>query len=199
MKCEIVKDLLPMYIDGLTSQDSNREIEKHLRECEECRSYYQEMTGKIPDVLPKAQPDEVGLLKKERKKRRKNKVIIAIIIVILSIVPVIMWKKMTPVSVNYDDVRMEYGITGNIVYLEIQPKNGGQLYFSGHTKAKKDENGEQTGEESKMNVTKTSGKSGKYVTRLESELSSETQEVIWELTFRDKTVIIRNGELVSEK
>ena len=29
MKCEVVRDLLPLYIDNLTSEDSNKEIEKH--------------------------------------------------------------------------------------------------------------------------------------------------------------------------
>ena len=32
MKCEIVRDLLPSYIDGLTSSVTNEEIEKHLDE-----------------------------------------------------------------------------------------------------------------------------------------------------------------------
>ena len=47
MKCEIIRDLLPLYIDGLTSKESNQEIEKHLKNCEECQKYYQEMTGDI--------------------------------------------------------------------------------------------------------------------------------------------------------
>lgn len=45
MKCEMIRDLLPLYIDGLTSKESNQEIEKHLKNCEECQKYYQEMTG----------------------------------------------------------------------------------------------------------------------------------------------------------
>ena len=43
MKCEIIRDLLPLYIDGLTSKESNQEIEKHLKNCEECQKYYQEI------------------------------------------------------------------------------------------------------------------------------------------------------------
>ena len=33
MKCEVVRDLLPLYIDKLTSEESNKEIEKHLKNC----------------------------------------------------------------------------------------------------------------------------------------------------------------------
>lgn len=37
MKCEIIRDLLPNYLDGLTSQASNEAIEEHLETCAECR------------------------------------------------------------------------------------------------------------------------------------------------------------------
>ena len=33
MKCEMIRDLLPLYIDGLTSEESNKEIDKHLKTC----------------------------------------------------------------------------------------------------------------------------------------------------------------------
>ena len=55
MKCEIVRDLLPSYIDGLTSSVTNEEIEKHLDECVMCRQYYREMREKdfgMPDDMP---------------------------------------------------------------------------------------------------------------------------------------------------
>ena len=32
MKCEIIRDLLPSYVDGLTSEESNREITAHVAE-----------------------------------------------------------------------------------------------------------------------------------------------------------------------
>ena len=37
MKCEIIRDLLPSYVDGLTSGESDRAIEEHLRDCGDCR------------------------------------------------------------------------------------------------------------------------------------------------------------------
>lgn len=44
MKCGVVRDLLPSYIDKLTCQDSNEIVEKHLQDCEACREYYKEMS-----------------------------------------------------------------------------------------------------------------------------------------------------------
>ena len=74
MKCEMIRDLLPLYNDGLTSEASNQEIEKHLKTCKECRNYYQEMTGELPDPAPMSQEEirDVELMKKIRKKGRKK-------------------------------------------------------------------------------------------------------------------------------
>ena len=30
--CEMIQDLLPLYVDGLTSDESSRQIEAHLRD-----------------------------------------------------------------------------------------------------------------------------------------------------------------------
>ena len=35
MKCEIIRDLLPSYLDELTSAESNQAIEEHLQECKD--------------------------------------------------------------------------------------------------------------------------------------------------------------------
>ena len=70
MKCEMIRDLLPLYIDGLTSKESNQEIEKHLKNCEECQKYYQEMTGGIDNfsVITNEEIEDVIWLRKSRKK-----------------------------------------------------------------------------------------------------------------------------------
>ena len=74
MKCEMIRDLLPLYIDGLTSKESNQEIEKHLKNCEECQKYYQEMTGGIDNfsVITNEEIEDVNLIKKIKKKNRRK-------------------------------------------------------------------------------------------------------------------------------
>lgn len=47
MKCEIVKDLLPSFIEGLTSDESNSEIEEHLKTCQECKDVLDQMKTEI--------------------------------------------------------------------------------------------------------------------------------------------------------
>ena len=40
MKCEIVRDLIPMYIDNTASDETMRHVKAHIEECDDCRKYY---------------------------------------------------------------------------------------------------------------------------------------------------------------
>ncbi len=43
LPCEIVKDLLPNYVDGLASDSSTESVEQHLKQCSECQTLYETM------------------------------------------------------------------------------------------------------------------------------------------------------------
>ncbi|MBQ8297772.1 MAG: zf-HC2 domain-containing protein [Ruminococcus sp.] len=66
MKCKIIQDLLPLYCDKLTSQESNEEIENHLQGCDECTEIYESMKQK--EDIPKAEDKDIKPLKKVKKK-----------------------------------------------------------------------------------------------------------------------------------
>ena len=38
--CEIVKDLVPLHLDGTASKMTESLIRRHLRRCKDCREYY---------------------------------------------------------------------------------------------------------------------------------------------------------------
>ena len=48
--CEVIKDLLPLYVDDICSEKSKDIIEEHLVECEECRNYLDSLKGDIPPI-----------------------------------------------------------------------------------------------------------------------------------------------------
>lgn len=50
MKCEIIRDLFPSYIENLTSEESDHAIETHLSDCEACREYLNDMKKEIADT-----------------------------------------------------------------------------------------------------------------------------------------------------
>ena len=41
LNCEIVKDLLPNYIEGLTSEYTNEAMKRHFETCESCKEAYE--------------------------------------------------------------------------------------------------------------------------------------------------------------
>ncbi|MEO3945993.1 zf-HC2 domain-containing protein [Gorillibacterium sp. CAU 1737] len=48
VSCEIIKDLLPLYHDGVCSSDSRKLVEEHLASCESCRAELEAMDRQLP-------------------------------------------------------------------------------------------------------------------------------------------------------
>lgn len=47
MNCDIIKDLIPLYIDGVCSDESRYAIETHLTKCESCKALYEAMSAPV--------------------------------------------------------------------------------------------------------------------------------------------------------
>lgn len=58
-ECEIVRDLLPLYIDEACSESSAQMIEAHLPECGECTQIYQAMKNDHYEEVLKEEKDDV--------------------------------------------------------------------------------------------------------------------------------------------
>ena len=60
--CEIILDLIPLYLDDVCSEDSKRIVEKHISECESCR---REFSGMKHEIKTASQfPSEENIFKK---------------------------------------------------------------------------------------------------------------------------------------
>jgi len=81
--CSIVQDLLPSYIEKLTSEETNQVIRAHLDTCIECRKAYEEMISEV-GIIEKAPKAELKFLKKVRKTRLLAAVLSIVIALILS-------------------------------------------------------------------------------------------------------------------
>ena len=38
INCDVIRDLLPLYVDGISSKESTRLVEEHISECNGCRA-----------------------------------------------------------------------------------------------------------------------------------------------------------------
>ena len=48
-ECEMIADLLPLYIDGVCSPASKRAVEEHLAECPDCRNTLEKLNNHFDD------------------------------------------------------------------------------------------------------------------------------------------------------
>lgn len=51
LECEIVQDLLPMYVDQLTSDYTTQRVKEHLEECSPCHEIYDLMTEGVEEQV----------------------------------------------------------------------------------------------------------------------------------------------------
>lgn len=56
MNCDIVKDLIPLYIDGCCSEKSKNAVEEHISECGECKKLLAEMESPTDIVTVSESP-----------------------------------------------------------------------------------------------------------------------------------------------
>jgi hypothetical protein len=83
--CGIIKDLIPMYVENLTSEDSNQLIKEHLHTCEACTNFLRNVDSDLPnDALLDIDVDKDDRkLMKGIKHRINSMMFIAILIGIL--------------------------------------------------------------------------------------------------------------------
>ncbi len=72
LPCNVIVDLLPLYKEGICSDETNELVEEHLRSCEDCRQLCENMT--IPKPVKKTVPDEAETFKKVGKKLKRGKI-----------------------------------------------------------------------------------------------------------------------------
>ena len=70
-QCKIVEDLLPLYHDGICSEESRQMVDEHLSQCEHCRKLLNQIDGEL--VTPAAKDADIKPLKKITRTVNKGK------------------------------------------------------------------------------------------------------------------------------
>lgn len=74
IKCTIIQDVLPLYVDEVVSSDTKEMVDEHLLHCEKCQKEYDAMKQEL--YIPAE--NKAFQFKEISKKWRKKKVIISI-------------------------------------------------------------------------------------------------------------------------
>ena len=72
LPCEVVQDLLPGYVDELTSLVTNEMVKEHLESCSPCKEKYMRMKCPVEQEMENSKEKiELDFLQKTRKRNRK--------------------------------------------------------------------------------------------------------------------------------
>lgn len=93
--CNIVNDLLPLYIDDVLSDDSRQFVEEHLSSCDKCKKQLEEMKTDVT-ALPKDK--DIKPFKKIRRKLITRLILIVVLAVALVAGWVFVWTTYIPVK-----------------------------------------------------------------------------------------------------
>lgn len=82
MKCSVIRDLLPSYIDGVCSQDTTEIVEEHLQSCEECRKTLNMMQQQLKPmpILPEEEMMKAKMPFQAIKKKVRIQLLAAIVV-----------------------------------------------------------------------------------------------------------------------
>lgn len=93
VECNVVRDLMPLCIDGAASEESRKAVVEHVWKCEKCAEVYKEMQGHL---LP-GQRDDTNYLDEAarrlyRKRQNRKRSLIAVTCVLTAIIVLMaMW------------------------------------------------------------------------------------------------------------
>lgn len=84
MKCNVIRDLLPLYFDGLCSDETRAQLEEHIEHCEECRKLKQNLEPEQAAPFENQEWDKsIAPLKKVKKKIHRKNILITLCIVFI--------------------------------------------------------------------------------------------------------------------
>lgn len=131
-ECKIVQDLLPSYIDNLTSAETNSFIEQHIENCSECEEVLKDMQGDIQ--LEKINNSKkINALKKVKRRYRRITVISILIVILVIIIALYLWNnyrfvtdengKIVIERFTFDSRNISYETNVIISYKDTQTEN----------------------------------------------------------------------------
>ncbi|MBQ8555858.1 MAG: zf-HC2 domain-containing protein [Clostridia bacterium] len=76
-ECNVARDLMPLCIDGVASEESQRLVEEHVKACDECANLFAEMHDELPPMVDEKEHAQLDTAAKKVKQRRRRRVLTA--------------------------------------------------------------------------------------------------------------------------
>lgn len=130
LTCAVVRDLLPSYVERLTSEETGQAVERHLRSCPDCAAKHAAMVG--PELAAKLEEERRELDYLKRVKRRSRlRILTAVVCTVLVITGGFAAKIFligTPIQPQSYALR-HYVDEENVLHLIIDCTDSGMAYY----------------------------------------------------------------------
>lgn len=71
LECDVIQDLLPSYSDKISSKATNKLVQEHLKQCENCKIVLEKMNNDIDISYAGNQNEKIDYLKGYKRKRKR--------------------------------------------------------------------------------------------------------------------------------
>lgn len=95
INCNVIQDILPLYIDDVVSDDTKELVEEHLQNCEICQRVYHETKTDLENDLKN--------FRKFLKKKKTKTILLSIATTIVCFVAVFTFMNKHVIYINYKD------------------------------------------------------------------------------------------------
>ena len=125
--CKIIEDMLPMYCDELTSEESNELIRKHVAECPHCAYILQKMSAEMPCESVDPPVRFRRKLKAYEQKRRIRTLSIFLITVLVLTAVYLLWSNSYELAKMAADQKLD--AKGTAVAQNLEFIDGTRSYY----------------------------------------------------------------------
>lgn len=179
MSCDMVNDLLPLYLDGICSEESKDMVEQHIKNCEECRKTLECMQENVD--IPEEK--DTSIIQKVKRRILIEKLVI-VFAVVLVLAGVLLFGGLhlisTQIAMNdildADDVRVEQDEDGDIWLV----RSGNAVYADHEIMEKYTEDGQLIIGMGESEVSSYEGEKIVNMVLLESRMSRITHQILGE-------------------
>ena len=123
LTCELVEDLMPSYIDGLTSEVTNNAVREHLAHCDKCKAKLENMKEPYAQGKIEAEKKEIDFLKKTRRRNIKAVIFSIISVVLVAAIAFCTLPYMESERLTEKDIYYDFEYDGRTFKLTMMPKN----------------------------------------------------------------------------
>lgn len=126
-QCDIVRDILPLYVDGACSEASAEMVKEHLNACADCNAIYQKLLSHTSeDVLHEESESVIMRHEAKEKQRGRKKITIAVLVSIaLCIIAIFTAVFLLPINIDYEPVKIDLAFNiDDIESIEIYHSDG---------------------------------------------------------------------------